>query len=68
MKGYRAPSFSIGRKALWAFEEIAKAGYRYGSSVYPVRHDLYGMNRNLPAGGGGHLPSPTPSRGRSSGE
>jgi polysaccharide deacetylase family protein (PEP-CTERM system associated) len=43
VKGYRAPSFSIGKRTLWAFEHIAKAGYRYSSSVYPVRHDLYGM-------------------------
>jgi len=43
VKGYRAPSFSIGPRTLWAFERIARAGYRYSSSVYPVRHDLYGM-------------------------
>jgi polysaccharide deacetylase family protein (PEP-CTERM system associated) len=43
VKGYRAPSFSIGRKNLWAFDCIAEAGYRYSSSVYPVRHDHYGM-------------------------
>ena len=43
VKGYRAPSFSIGRRTLWAFERIAQAGYRYSSSVYPVQHDLYGM-------------------------
>jgi polysaccharide deacetylase family protein (PEP-CTERM system associated) len=43
VKGYRAPSFSIGRRTEWAFERIAQAGYRYSSSVYPVRHDLYGM-------------------------
>lgn len=43
VKGYRAPSFSIGPQTLWAFERIAQAGYRYSSSVYPVRHDLYGM-------------------------
>jgi polysaccharide deacetylase family protein (PEP-CTERM system associated) len=43
VKGYRAPSFSIGKRTLWAFERIAQAGYRYSSSVYPVRHDLYGM-------------------------
>lgn len=41
--GYRAPSFSIGRANLWAFDCIADAGYRYSSSVYPVRHDHYGM-------------------------
>jgi polysaccharide deacetylase family protein (PEP-CTERM system associated) len=43
VQGYRAPSFSIGRHNLWAFECIAQAGYRYSSSVYPVRHDHYGM-------------------------
>lgn len=41
--GYRAPSFSIGRANLWAFDVLAEAGYRYSSSVYPVRHDHYGM-------------------------
>jgi polysaccharide deacetylase family protein (PEP-CTERM system associated) len=41
--GYRAPSFSIGKANLWAFDCIAAAGYRYSSSVYPVQHDHYGM-------------------------
>jgi polysaccharide deacetylase family protein (PEP-CTERM system associated) len=41
--GYRAPSFSIGHGNQWAFDVIAAAGYRYSSSVYPVRHDHYGM-------------------------
>lgn len=41
--GYRAPSFSIGTSNLWAFDAIAAAGYRYSSSVYPIRHDHYGM-------------------------
>ena len=41
--GYRAPSFSIGTGNLWAFDVISAAGYRYSSSVYPVRHDHYGM-------------------------
>lgn len=40
--GYRAPSFSIGERNLWAFDRIAAAGYRYSSSVYPVQHDHYG--------------------------
>ena len=43
VRGYRAPSFSIGRDNLWAFDELAEAGYRYSSSVYPVAHDHYGM-------------------------
>jgi polysaccharide deacetylase family protein (PEP-CTERM system associated) len=41
--GYRAPSFSISKGNLWAFDCIAAAGYRYSSSVYPVQHDHYGM-------------------------
>jgi len=43
VKGYRAPSFSIGGKNLWAFECLERAGYRYSSSIYPIRHDHYGM-------------------------
>ena len=41
--GYRAPSFSIGTANLWAFDCLQEAGYRYSSSVYPVKHDHYGM-------------------------
>ena len=41
--GYRAPSFSIGQKNLWALDCIRDAGYRYSSSIYPVKHDHYGM-------------------------
>ncbi|MEO1766716.1 XrtA system polysaccharide deacetylase [Thiobacter aerophilum] len=41
--GYRAPSFSINHHNLWALDELAQAGYRYSSSIYPVRHDHYGM-------------------------
>jgi polysaccharide deacetylase family protein (PEP-CTERM system associated) len=41
--GYRAPSFSIGEDNLWAFDCLERAGYRYSSSVYPIRHDHYGM-------------------------
>ena len=43
VKGYRAPSFSIGKTNLWAFDCLQKAGYRYSSSVYPIQHDHYGM-------------------------
>lgn len=42
VQGYRAPSFSIGDDDLWAYDCLAKAGYRYSSSVYPIRHDHYG--------------------------
>lgn len=43
VKGYRAPSFSVGTQNPWAFECIERAGYRYSSSVYPIRHDHYGV-------------------------
>jgi polysaccharide deacetylase family protein (PEP-CTERM system associated) len=41
--GYRAATFSIGRRNMWAFDALAAEGYRYSSSIYPVAHDLYGM-------------------------
>jgi len=41
--GYRAPSFSVGPANDWAFDCIALAGYRYSSSIYPIRHDHYGV-------------------------
>jgi polysaccharide deacetylase family protein (PEP-CTERM system associated) len=43
VKGYRAASFSIGAKTLWAFDVLASEGYEYSSSIYPIVHDLYGM-------------------------
>ena len=43
VRGYRAPSFSIGAANLWAFDELQEAGYGYSSSIYPIRHDHYGM-------------------------
>jgi polysaccharide deacetylase family protein (PEP-CTERM system associated) len=41
--GYRAASFSIGARNLWAFDVLGECGYAYSSSVYPVKHDIYGM-------------------------
>jgi polysaccharide deacetylase family protein (PEP-CTERM system associated) len=41
--GYRAASFSIGQRNTWAFSVLGEEGYRYSSSVYPVKHDIYGM-------------------------
>ena len=43
VRGYRAPSFSIGTRNLWAFDCLQAAGYQYSSSIYPIRHDHYGM-------------------------
>jgi polysaccharide deacetylase family protein (PEP-CTERM system associated) len=41
--GYRAPSFSVGRDTLWALDVLAQTGHQYSSSIYPIKHDLYGM-------------------------
>lgn len=41
--GYRAATFSIGGRNLWAFRVLEEAGYLYSSSINPIRHDLYGM-------------------------
>lgn len=42
--GYRAATFSIGSRNLWAFDVLAEEGYTYSSSINPIRHDLYGMS------------------------
>ena len=55
--GYRAPTFSIGRRsAPWAYAVLAEEGHRYSSSVFPVRHDLYG---DPDAPRGPHRPDPS---------
>lgn len=41
--GYRAPSYSISHQTSWAFDELLDAGYRYDSSIFPIRHDFYGI-------------------------
>jgi len=41
--GYRAPTFSIGRANQWALEVLAEEGFLYDSSIFPIRHDLYGF-------------------------
>jgi polysaccharide deacetylase family protein (PEP-CTERM system associated) len=41
--GYRAPSFSVTRKSFWALDVLAELGFRYDSSVFPIRHDVYGI-------------------------
>lgn len=43
VKGYRAASYSIGAENLWALDVLAEAGYKYSSSIVPIRHDHYGM-------------------------
>jgi polysaccharide deacetylase family protein (PEP-CTERM system associated) len=41
--GYRAPSYSINGRNLWALDVLQETGHVYSSSIYPIRHDLYGM-------------------------
>jgi polysaccharide deacetylase family protein (PEP-CTERM system associated) len=43
VRGYRAPSYSIGAGNLWALDVLHETGHEYSSSIYPIRHDLYGM-------------------------
>lgn len=43
VKGYRAATYSITNKNLWALEEIVDAGFTYDSSIFPIKHDRYGI-------------------------
>jgi len=40
---YRAPSFSITSRSLWALEALVRCGFTHDSSVYPIQHDRYGI-------------------------
>ncbi len=42
--GYRAASYSITKKSLWALDILAEAGFKYDSSIFPVYHDNYGIH------------------------
>jgi len=41
--GYRAASYSITAKTIWALDILREEGFLYDSSIFPVRHDLYGI-------------------------
>lgn len=43
VRGYRAPTFSINTRNPWAFDVLQEEGYSYSSSIFPIRHDLYGV-------------------------
>ncbi|NWG40068.1 MAG: DUF3473 domain-containing protein [Hydrogenophilaceae bacterium] len=43
VQGYRAPSFSICDRNRWAIDVLEETGHRYSSSIFPVRHDHYGV-------------------------
>jgi polysaccharide deacetylase family protein (PEP-CTERM system associated) len=44
ISGYRATSFSIVKSTLWALDIIKEAGFIYDSSMFPIRHDIYGID------------------------
>jgi polysaccharide deacetylase family protein (PEP-CTERM system associated) len=41
--GYRAPSYSVTAASLWALDVLAESGFTYDSSIFPIRHDVYGI-------------------------
>jgi peptidoglycan/xylan/chitin deacetylase (PgdA/CDA1 family) len=41
--GYRASTYSITRRSLWALDILHEAGFEYDSSIFPIRHDTYGI-------------------------
>lgn len=41
--GYRAPSYSITRRSLWALDVLVDEGFEYDSSIFPTRHPRYGI-------------------------
>lgn len=43
VNGYRAASYSITARSLWAIDILAELGFRYDSSIFPIRHDRYGI-------------------------
>jgi polysaccharide deacetylase family protein (PEP-CTERM system associated) len=40
---YRAPSYSITQKSLWALDILEETGFTIDSSIFPIRHDIYGI-------------------------
>lgn len=43
VRGYRAPSYSIVQSSLWALDVLVEEGYSYDASIFPIRHDRYGI-------------------------
>jgi polysaccharide deacetylase family protein (PEP-CTERM system associated) len=43
VKGYRAASYSITRESMWALDVLGELGFEYDSSIFPIRHDFYGV-------------------------
>ncbi len=55
--GYRAASYSITQKSLWALDDLIDLGFEYDSSVFPIRHDRYGIPGASPQPGPFMAPS-----------
>lgn len=43
VRGYRAATYSITNKSLWALDILVEAGFVYDSSIFPIHHDRYGI-------------------------
>ena len=43
VRGYRAPSYSVTPRSLWALDIMLEEGYEYDASIFPIRHDRYGI-------------------------
>jgi polysaccharide deacetylase family protein (PEP-CTERM system associated) len=43
VRGYRAPSYSVTARSLWALDVLVEEGYAYDASIFPIRHDRYGI-------------------------
>ena len=43
VRGYRAPSFSVTARSMWALDVLLEEGYTYDASIFPIRHDRYGI-------------------------
>lgn len=41
-EGYRSPTWGISRDMTWAYDILAELGFQYDSSIFPIRHDIYG--------------------------
>lgn len=42
-RGYRAPTFSVTRRTAWALDALIAEGFSYDASIFPIRHDRYGV-------------------------
>jgi polysaccharide deacetylase family protein (PEP-CTERM system associated) len=43
VRGYRAPSFSVTARSMWALDVLLEERYTYDASIFPIRHDRYGI-------------------------